>query len=52
MLEHKLAEAGLELTYCPTKHLGTDGTLAVMKLMYEYLVFNFLDAWFIAINSA
>lgn len=40
MLEHKLAEAGLNLTYCPTKHLGTDGTLAVMKLMYEYLVHN------------
>lgn len=23
---------------CPTKHLGTDGTLEVMKAMYEYLV--------------
>lgn len=43
MIEHKLAEVGLNLTYCPTKHLGTDGTLSVMKLMYEYLVSNGVD---------
>lgn len=39
-LEDKLRNVGLDLTYCPTKHLGTDGTIAVMKLMYEYLVNN------------
>lgn len=27
----------LELTYCPTKHLGTDGTLAVMHSMFDML---------------
>lgn len=46
MLENKLANAGLSLTYCPTKHLGTDGTLAVMKLMYEYLVSNGVEFTF------
>lgn len=27
----------LYLTYCPTKHLGTDGTLKMMQNMYDYL---------------
>lgn len=27
----------LDLTYCPTKHLGTDGTLAVMHSMFNVL---------------
>lgn len=27
----------LELNYCPTRHLGTDGTLIVMRKMFEYL---------------
>lgn len=39
-LENKLKDYNIDITYCPTKHLGTDGTLSVMKLMYEYLKSN------------
>lgn len=37
-IEKKLNSVGLNLTYNPTKHLGTDGTLEVMKKLYEYLL--------------
>lgn len=37
-IEEKLKTQGLDLTYCPTKHLGTDGTLDIMKAMYKHLV--------------
>ena len=36
-IEKKINDIGLKLNYCPTKHLGTDGTLDVMKNLYEYL---------------
>lgn len=39
-IEEKLKTQGLDLTYCPTKHLGTDGTLSVMRVMYKYLTDN------------
>ena len=37
-IETTLNNEGLELNYCPTKHLGTDGTYKVMESMYSYLV--------------
>lgn len=37
-IEAKLKKQGLDLTYCPTKHLGTDGTFTVMKNLYKYLL--------------
>lgn len=37
-IERKLKNVGLSLNYCPTKHLGTDGTLDVMTNMYYYLL--------------
>ena len=36
-IESSLRLNNLNLTYCPTKHLGTDGTYKVMKNMYKYL---------------
>lgn len=36
-IENKLKKQNLNLTYCPTKHLGTDGTLEIMKKFYSYL---------------
>lgn len=36
-IEKRINDIGLKLNYCPTKHLGTDGTLDVMKNLYEYL---------------
>lgn len=37
-IETTLNNEGLELNYCPTKHLGTDGTYKVMESIYSYLV--------------
>lgn len=35
---NKLNNVGLNLQYCPTKHLGTDGTLNAMTEMFKFLV--------------
>lgn len=45
-IEAKLKTQDLDLTYCPTKHLGTDGTLKIMKSMYEYLKSNNVNFFF------
>ena len=37
-IEKKLNSVGLDLTYCPTKHLGTDGTYNVMCELFDYLL--------------
>lgn len=36
-LTNAAEQCSLTLTKCPTKHLGTDGTLIVMKNLFEYL---------------
>lgn len=36
-IANKLHSVGLNLTYNPTKHLGTDGTYKVMEKLYNYL---------------
>ena len=37
-IKNKLKSVGLDLTYCPTKHLGTDGSIRFMQAMYNYLL--------------
>lgn len=37
---------GIKYTSCPTKHLGTDGTLKVMIAMYEYLLSKNVHMYF------
>nr|CAI9751941.1 hypothetical protein YSBCXYJI_YSBCXYJI_CDS_0130 [Caudoviricetes sp.] len=36
-LTNAAEQCSLTLTKCPTKHLGTDGTLVVMRNLFEYL---------------
>lgn len=45
-IERKLNKAGLELTYNPTKHIGTDGTYEIMKSMYFFLTNHGVHTFF------